>query len=94
MLPINIFLMAHGVHQPCGQSGCIAPFPEKAGTASALNGFSMMVVAFGMGTWIGKHMSNPLLTLAQGLFVWSSCLVLVAWFAVRKIPIISQRQTA
>jgi DHA1 family bicyclomycin/chloramphenicol resistance-like MFS transporter len=94
MLPINVFLMAHGVNQPCGQSGCIAPFPEMAGTASALNGFCMMVVAFGMGTWIGTHMSNPLLTLAQGLIIWSTCLALVAWFGVRKIPLISKRETA
>jgi DHA1 family bicyclomycin/chloramphenicol resistance-like MFS transporter len=94
MLPINVFLMAHGVHQPCGQSGCIAPFPEMAGTASALNGFSMMVVAFGMGTWIGTHMSDPLLALAHGLLLWSSCLVLFAWFGVRKIPIIAQREAA
>jgi DHA1 family bicyclomycin/chloramphenicol resistance-like MFS transporter len=65
-----------------------------AGTASALNGFSMMVVAFGMGTWIGTHMINPLLTLAQGLWVWSTCLALVAWFGVRKIPLISKRETA
>jgi DHA1 family bicyclomycin/chloramphenicol resistance-like MFS transporter len=94
MLPINVFLMAHGVHQPCGQSGCIAPFPEMAGTASALNGFSMMLVAFAMGTWIGTHMSNPLLTLAQGLLVWSICLTLIAWFGVRKIPLIKQRESA
>jgi DHA1 family bicyclomycin/chloramphenicol resistance-like MFS transporter len=65
-----------------------------AGTASALNGFGMMVVAFGMGTWIGTHMSNPLLTLAQGLIIWSTCLALVAWFGVRKIPLISKRETA
>jgi DHA1 family bicyclomycin/chloramphenicol resistance-like MFS transporter len=93
MLPINVFLMAHGVHQPCGQSGCIAPFPEMAGTASALNGFSMMLVAFAMGTWIGTHMSNPLLTLGQGLLVWSICLALIAWFGVRKIPLIKQRES-
>ena len=94
MLPINFFLIAHGVHQPCGQSGCIGPFPDMAGTASALNGFSMMLVAFGMGTWIGTHMSNPLLALAHGLVMWSSCVVLVAWFGVRKIPTLSKLETA
>jgi DHA1 family bicyclomycin/chloramphenicol resistance-like MFS transporter len=54
----------------------------------------MMSVAFGLGTWIGTHMSNPLLTLAQGLLVWSSCLALVAWLGVRKIPLIAKRETA
>ncbi len=86
MLPVNIFLLAHGVHQPCGQSGCIAPFPEMAGTASALNGFSMMVVAFATGTWIGTHMSDPLWIMAQGLLVWSVSLALIGSFAVRKLP--------
>jgi DHA1 family bicyclomycin/chloramphenicol resistance-like MFS transporter len=87
MLPINLFLLAHGVHQPCGQSGCIAPFPEMAGTASALNGFTMMLVAFGMGTWIGTHMDQPLMALAHGLLLWSCCIALIGIFAVRRIPL-------
>jgi MFS transporter, DHA1 family, multidrug resistance protein len=87
MLPVNIFLLAHGVHQPCGQSGCIAPFPEMAGTASALNGFSMMVVAFVLGTWLGTHMTDPLLAMAQGIMLASLSLALIGSFAVRKIPL-------
>ena len=90
MVPMNIFLLAHGVHQPCGQSGCIGPFPEMAGTASALNGFSMTLVAFGMGTWIGTHMDNPLLALAHGLLLWSCCVALIGTFAVRRIPLPSK----
>ena len=87
MLPVNIFLLAHGVHQPCGQSGCIAPFPDMAGTASALNGFSMMLVAFGMGTWIGTHMADPLMAMAQGIMLAATCLAVIGSFAVRKIPL-------
>jgi len=87
MLPVNLFLLAHGVHQPCGQSGCIAPFPEMAGTASALNGSSMMLVAFGVGTWIGTHMSDPLLTMAQGMMGAAICIGLIGCLAVRKIPL-------
>jgi len=87
MVPVNFFLLAHGVHQPCGQSGCIAPFPEMAGTASALNGFSMMLLAFGIGTWIGTHMSDPLSTMAQGILAASIGLCLIACLAVRKLPL-------
>jgi DHA1 family bicyclomycin/chloramphenicol resistance-like MFS transporter len=87
MVPVNLYLLAHGVHQPCGQSGCIAPFPEMAGTASALNGFCMTLVAFGMGTWIGTHMTDPLHTMAQGIMLWAGCLSLIASFAVRKLPL-------
>ena len=94
MVPVNFFLLAHGVHQPCGQSGCIAPFPEMAGTASALNGFSMMLVAFGMGTWIGTHMTDPLLAMANGIMLWSACLALIGSFAVRKIPLLKKKAEA
>ena len=94
MVPVNFFLLAHGVHQPCGQSGCIAPFPEMAGTASALNGFSMMLVAFGMGTWIGTHMTDPLLAMANGIMLWSACVALIGSFAVRKIPLLKKKPEA
>jgi DHA1 family bicyclomycin/chloramphenicol resistance-like MFS transporter len=90
MLPVNLYLLAHGIHQPCGQSGCVAPFPEMAGTASALNGSSMMLVAFGMGTWIGTHMTDPLLAMANGIMLWSACLASIACFAVRKIPLLQK----
>jgi len=92
MAPVNLYLLAHGVHQPCGQSGCVAPFPEMAGTASALNGFTMMLVAFGMGTWLGHHMIDPLLSMAQGMMLWSACLALIGTFAVRKIPLVQTEQ--
>src|SRR5207248_490446 len=39
LLPFLVFMLGHGVHQPCGQSGAIGPFPQAAGAASALNGF-------------------------------------------------------
>ena len=53
MLPFYLFMLAHGVHQPCGQSGAVGPFPQAAGAASALNGFLMMLAAFAMGGWLG-----------------------------------------
>ena len=54
MLPFYLFMLAHGVHQPCGQSGAVGPFPQAAGAASALNGFLMMVVAFARRR-LGRH---------------------------------------
>src|SRR5256885_4061036 len=57
-LPFYIFQIAHGVHMPCGQSNAIAPFPQSAGTASALNGFTMMLIAFAMGHWLGLHLDG------------------------------------
>ena len=62
----------------------MAPFPLKAGTASALNGFLMMLGAFFMGSWLGRNMQVPLLALADGLLLWSSVIALVAWTAVQR----------
>ncbi len=82
-LPHYLFMLAHGVHQPCGQSGAVGPFPKAAGAASALNGFLMMVVAFGMGSWLGTQMDGTVLPLTNGMWFWSICIAAVAWTLVR-----------
>lgn len=84
MGPIYLFMLGHGVHQSCGQSGAVAPFPERAGTASALNGFLMMLGAFFMGSWLGTQMDEPVFALAHGLLLWSVCIALVAWTLVQR----------
>lgn len=84
MLPMYLFMFGHGVHQPCGQSAAVAPFPLKAGTASALNGFLMMLGAFFMGGWLGRNMDVPLFALAHGLLLWSAVIAAVAWTAVQR----------
>jgi MFS transporter, DHA1 family, multidrug resistance protein len=94
MVPMYIFMIGHGVHQPCSQSGAVAPFPQRAGTASALNGFLMMLGAFFMGGWLGTHMDQPVFALAHGLLLWAVFITLVAWTAVQRhgkpVPILAQ----
>jgi MFS transporter, DHA1 family, multidrug resistance protein len=84
MLPYFIFMVGHGVHQPCGQSGAVGPFPQAAGAASALNGFLMMLVAFIMGGWLGTRMDGTVLPLTNGVWFWSIFIALSAWTLVRK----------
>ena len=84
MLPLGLFMVGHGIHQPCGQSGAIGPFPKSAGAASAMNGFFMMVVAFGIGSWLGTRMDGTVLPLTNGLWFWSVLIALSAWLPVRK----------
>jgi DHA1 family bicyclomycin/chloramphenicol resistance-like MFS transporter len=84
MLPMSAFIFAHGIHQPCGQSGAVAPFPQAAGTASALNGFLMMVAAFATGQWLGTHMDGTVFPLAMGMCFWSVLLALSAWTLVHR----------
>jgi MFS transporter, DHA1 family, multidrug resistance protein len=84
MLPFYPFMLAHGIHQPCGQSGAVGPFPQAAGAASALNGFAMMLVAFLMGGWLGRHMDGSVFPLTNGLWFWSAIIALSAWTLVQK----------
>lgn len=84
MVPMYIFMLGHGVHQPCGQSGAVAPFPHRAGTASALNGFLMMLGAFFMGGWLGTHMDSPVFALAHGLLLCAVFITFVAWTGVQR----------
>lgn len=37
-LPMFLYVVAHGVMQPCSQAGAIGPFPRTAGAAAALMG--------------------------------------------------------
>ena len=84
MLPYYLFMLGHGVHQPCGQSGAIGPFPRSAGAASAMNGFLMMLVAFGIGGWLGLRMDGTVLPLTNGVWFWSVLIAAFAWTVVQK----------
>lgn len=82
--PFYLFMLGHGAHQPCGQSGAIGPFPQAAGTASALNGFLMMVAAFAMGGWLGAHMDGTVFPMVYGIWFWSVLITLSAWTLVQR----------
>lgn len=84
MLPFYLFMLGHGINQPCGQSGAIAPFPQAAGAASALSGFLMMGVAFAMGSWLGRHMDGTVLPLTMGVCFWGVVVSTVAWIGVQR----------
>lgn len=84
LLPQCLFMIGHGVHQPCGQSGAVGPFPQAAGAASAVNGFLMMLVAFAVGSWLGTRMDGTVLPLALGVWFWSVLIALVAWTLVQR----------
>ena len=84
MLPYYGFMLAHGVHQPCSQSGAVGPCPHAAGAASALNGFIMMLAAFAMGAWLGSHMDGSVLPLTNGVWFWSVLIALSGWTLVQR----------
>lgn len=83
-LPFALFMLAHGIHNPCGQSGAVGPFPQAAGAASALNGFLAMVSAFATGQWLGAHMDDTTGPLVTGILFWSVMITLTAWTLVQR----------
>lgn len=82
--PFCLYMVGHGVHQPCGQSGAVGPFPQAAGAASALNGFAMMSASFLMGAWLGAHMDGTVFALTNGVWFCSVMIALSAWTLVQK----------
>lgn len=83
LLPQCLFAFGHGIHQPCGQAGAVGPFPRSAGAASALAGFILSVVAFGIGLWLGRYLDGGLMPYAMSLCFWAACTSLVAWTLVQ-----------
>jgi DHA1 family bicyclomycin/chloramphenicol resistance-like MFS transporter len=44
----------------------------------------MMLVAFVMGGWLGRHMDGSVFPLTNGLWFWSAIIALSAWTLVQK----------
>lgn len=86
LIPFQIYMLGHGIHLPCGQAGAVGPFPESAGAASALSGCLMMVIAFGVGQWLGWRMDGSALPLIQGVLTCGLMTAMVAWLFVSRMP--------
>lgn len=84
LLPIYVIAVGHGIHQPCGQTGAIVPFGKAAGTASAVNGFVMMIVAFTTGAWLSRHLDGSVMPMVMAIWFWTICIAIIAWTAVQK----------
>jgi DHA1 family bicyclomycin/chloramphenicol resistance-like MFS transporter len=84
LLPQCLFVFGHGIHQPCGQAGVVGPFPQNAGTASALAGLVLAVVAFGIGRWLGVALDGSVRPLAYGLAFWAALTCAIAWTLVQR----------
>jgi DHA1 family bicyclomycin/chloramphenicol resistance-like MFS transporter len=83
LLPMHLFMLGHGIHQPCGQTGAVSPFPQMAGTASALSGFFLTVVAFAIGAWLGWRIDGTVFPLVNGVWLWSTVIAVLAWTVVQ-----------
>jgi DHA1 family bicyclomycin/chloramphenicol resistance-like MFS transporter len=84
LVPQWLFAFGHGIHQPCGQAGAVGPFPHAAGVASALAGFTLALVAFGIGLWLGQAMDGTTRPMAYGMGFWALVTSALAWTLVQR----------
>lgn len=84
LLPQCLFLVGHGIHQPCGQAGVVGPFPRHAGAASALAGLLLAVIAFAVGRWLGVALDGTTRPMAYGMAFWALMTCAVAWRLVQR----------
>jgi MFS transporter, DHA1 family, multidrug resistance protein len=85
LLPHYLFMAGHGLHQPCAQTGAVGPFPQMAGAASALSGFLLTVVAFGVGLWLSKRIDGTVFPLVYGVWFWSAVIAFFAWIPLQSL---------
>jgi len=83
VVPLLLYAVGHGIHQPCGNAGAISPFPDAAGTAASLSGFAMMLTAFAVGLALGRSMNGTVFPLTLGVGAFSVGVATIAWTLVR-----------
>ncbi|MBI5780324.1 MAG: multidrug effflux MFS transporter [Rhodocyclales bacterium] len=89
LLPFCGFMIAHGIHQPCGQSGAVGAFPQSAGVASALSGFVMMSIAFLTGAVLGVVMRDNPWPFAGLVAFWGAMLFVLAFAFVPRSRLVA-----
>ena len=83
-VPMFFYGVSHGMVQPTAQSGAVAPFPRNAGAASALLGFTMMLIAASVGAWIGASHDGTVYPLTLTIAACSLTTAVVALTLVRR----------
>ncbi|OWW20187.1 MFS transporter [Noviherbaspirillum denitrificans] len=82
IVPQCIYMLGHGFHQPCGQAGAVAPFPQAAGRAASTSGFLLTAVAFTTGQCAAASPLPPAQTLVTVVSLMSAFIAFNAWFAI------------
>ena len=82
--PIFFLGISHGLIQPPVQSGAVAPFPHAAGAAAALLGFTMMLIATGVGIWMGASYNGTVYPLTLTICVCGLASAAIAFTLVKR----------
>lgn len=87
MLPFYLYMIGHGINQPCAHSSVMIPFPRAAGAASALSAFIMVVGAFIIGQWLGQAMNGSATPMALGIWLSSLAVAAISWGLAARVDL-------
>ena len=85
MLPYCIYIIGHGINQPCAQVGVMGPFPHAAGAASALSSFLMTLGTFIIGFWLGRAMDDTVAPMALGIWFCGVSTAIIGFLMVARV---------
>jgi DHA1 family bicyclomycin/chloramphenicol resistance-like MFS transporter len=84
VLPVAVYLAGLGMVLPQSFAGAMTPFPERAGTASALLGFVQQSLAALCGALVGVLLGTNAWPLAAAVAVMG-CATLALWVFTRRL---------
>lgn len=82
VLPIAVYLAGLGMVLPQSIAGALTPFPERAGAASSLYGFTQQVISAVCGAVVGWLLGQNAWPLAVAVAVMG-CATLLLWLVTR-----------
>jgi DHA1 family bicyclomycin/chloramphenicol resistance-like MFS transporter len=88
--PYMLFVLAHAIHQSCGQAAAMAPFKWAAGRASAWLGMTLPLVAVCAGFLLELGAGKLASALPMAVFGSALLTATVAWVWVRRDGEIAQ----
>jgi DHA1 family bicyclomycin/chloramphenicol resistance-like MFS transporter len=82
VLPITIYLFGLGLVLPQTMAGALTPFPDRAGAASSLVGFTQQMSGAFIGAVVGQLLGQSAWPLSLGVATMG-CLALALWTLTR-----------
>jgi len=86
---MTIYLFGLGLAMPQSQAGALTPFPDRAGTASSLLGFTQQSCAAIAAAAIGRYLGQSAWPVA-GTIATMGCLALLIWVLTRRVRAAAQ----
>ncbi len=89
-LPMFVYNIGVGIIVPQSQAASMHPFPEKAGAASALNGFLMLGFSAIIGLLVAKFYSGSALPMGIAVFCMGTVSFVICRLKVKAIEVVKQ----